>query len=178
MLTFDLEKQGERITFFAEADSTATIVELEVSLAPGEVGPPSHIHTKQSETFHVVSGQMVAHLGKQNHIVEAGETLVVEAGQAHTFANGSESDPLVMRVAVEPALHFQWFLTEMAESAIRGGGSWKDIPLLELAYMLFEMRDQYRVSKMPTIMQSGLFGFLSQLAQLFGKTGQIAPKAQ
>ena len=170
MLTFDLEKQGERITFFAEADSTATIVELEVSLAPGEVGPPSHIHTKQSETFHVVSGQMVAHLGKQNHIVEA--------GQAHTFANGSECDPLVMRVAVEPALHFQWFLTEMAKSAIRGGGSWKDIPLLELAYLLFEMRDQYRVSEMPTIMQSGLFGFLSQLAQLFGKTGQIAPKAQ
>jgi hypothetical protein len=117
MITLNLQRQGETITFFSEADSAA----------------------------------------------------------AHTFRNGSATEPLVGRGAVEPALHFQWFLTEMSKAAIRAGGSWKDLPMLEAAYILNEVRDEYRVAGVPVLAQKLLLGLLARVAIATGKARQIAP---
>lgn len=175
MITLKLEKQGESLTFFGEADSTAPSVEVEVSMAPGADGPPPHIHTKQSETFQVTSGRLVAKVDGQEHTAEAGQTLVVQAGQAHTFANGSETEPLVCRATLEPALNFQWALTELAKAAIRAGGSWEDLPMPELAYILRQVRDEYRVAGIPFVLQDILFGMLARVAVLQGRTKEIVP---
>ncbi len=175
MITLKLEKQGETLTFFGEADSTAASMEVEVSMAPGAEGPPPHIHTKQSETFKVMSGRLVAKADGQEHAAEAGQTLVVHAGQAHTFANGSETEPLVFRATLEPALNFQWALTELARAAIRAGGSWEDLPLPELAYILRQVRDEYRVAGIPFAVQDIVFGLLARVAALQGKTEEIVP---
>jgi mannose-6-phosphate isomerase-like protein (cupin superfamily) len=176
MITLNVEKQGESITFLAEADTTAPRAEAEVRLAPGASGPPPHLHTKQHESFHVVSGRMIATVDGQQHTVEAGETLVVQPGQAHTFANASQTEPLIVRGTVEPALHFQWFLSEMAKSAIRAGGSWKDLPVFEAAYILHQMRDEYRLAGMPVLVQDIVFGLLARVAVLLGRTKHITPK--
>lgn len=175
MITLRLEKQGETLTFFGEADSSAPSVEVEVSVAPGAEGPPPHMHTKQSETFNVTSGRLVAMVDGQEHVAEVGQTLVVQAGQAHTFANGSETEPLVFRATIEPALNFQWMITELAQAAIRAGGSWGDLPLPELAYILRQVRDEYRVAGMPVVLQDILFGLLARVAVLRGKTVEIVP---
>jgi quercetin dioxygenase-like cupin family protein len=175
MITLRLEKQGESLTFFSEADSTAASLEVEVSMAPGAEGPPPHIHTKQSETFNVSSGLLAATVDGQAHTAEAGQTLVVQAGQAHTFVNGSETEPLVFRATFEPALNFQWALTELAKAAIRAGGSWGDLRLPELAYILRQVRDEYRVAGIPVVLQEILFGLLSKVAVLQGKAKEIAP---
>jgi len=176
MITLNVEKQGEMITFLQEADSTAPRGELEVRLAPGADGPPPHIHREQKEVFTITSGRVIAKVDGQTHTVAEGETFVVKPGQLHTFSNGSETEPLVAHVAIEPALHFQWMLTEVAKSAIRAGGSWKDLPLLELAYIFYQVRDEYRVGGIPFWMQDIVFGALSRLAVLLGKTRAIAPK--
>jgi len=55
----------------------------------------------------------------------------VPPGKTHTFSNGSKGDPLELRIVVEPALDFQWFMTEAVKSGLRNGGSQKDMPLLE-----------------------------------------------
>jgi quercetin dioxygenase-like cupin family protein len=176
LITLNLEKQGESITFLAEADSTAPRVENEVRLAPGAVGPTPHCHTKQREFFHVVAGSMIVTVEGQTHRVATGETVVVEPGQMHTFANGSESDSLIIRGAVEPALHFQWFLSEMAKIAIRGGGAWNDVPLLEAGFLLYHMRDEYRLGGIPVVVQDLLFGALAWIAERVGRTRDIEPK--
>lgn len=176
MITLEVKQQGESIKFFSEADSSAVKVENEVTLAPGAEGPPAHIHLNQTETFNVVSGKVIAKLGKEEKVINAGEILVVAPGQSHTFYNGNETEPLVIHAVVEPALHFQWFLTEMAKSAIRAGGSWKEMPLLEVAHILHQARDEYQLSGMPVILQRVIFGSLSGVARLFGKTKNIAPK--
>jgi quercetin dioxygenase-like cupin family protein len=175
METLILEKQGESITFFGEADSGAPMVRGEVRMEPGAAGPPAHIHTRQRETFHIAAGSMRATLEGKVTVVGAGETLIVEAGQVHTFANASEVEPLVIHSTVEPALHFQWFLQEMARSAIRNGGSWQDLPFLEAAHMLYLMRDEYRLADLPAGLQRVAFGVLSRLARLLGRTREIAP---
>jgi hypothetical protein len=178
VITLNVEKQGESITFPTAPDSAAPRLDLEVTLAPGASGPPPHMHTRQSESFHVVSGAMIVKVDGKEHRLKTGESLMVMQGQAHSFANASASDPLHFRVALEPAFHFQWFLTEMARSAIRGGGSWDDLPLLEAAYILHQVRDQYRVAGIPFLAQDIVFGFLARVAVVTGRTKQIAPKLE
>lgn len=51
MITLIVAKQGEMITFFQAADSTAPRGELEVQPAPGADGPPRDGHTKQGVYF-------------------------------------------------------------------------------------------------------------------------------
>ena len=75
-----------------------------------------------------------------------------------------------------PALDFQWFLSEAAKSAIRNGGNWKDMPLLEAGHLMWLSRDQQRVGGLPYFMQDILFGAISLLVLLTGRAKNIAPK--
>ena len=175
MITLNIEKQGETITFFSEPDNTSPSLEVEVRLAPGADGPGPHIHTRQAEIFQVVSGTMIAKVDGREIVIEAGETAIVEPGQVHSFKNGSATEPLLIRGKVEPALNFQWFLTEAAKSAIRAGGAWKDLPLLEVAYIMHQVRDEYRLAYIPFALQDLIFGGLSRLAVRRGRTKDIAP---
>ena len=176
MITLDMQQQGECFTFFSEPDPSAPSVEFEVVLAPGSPGPDPHIHAKQLETFQVTSGEMVAKLGKEERMVRAGETLVVPAGQVHALRNGSASEPLVIRITVEPALNFQWFMTEAARLAISNGGRWKDIPLLDAAYLVHVTRDEHAIPGMPRFLQYAIFAPLAGLAVLLGRHRKLAPK--
>jgi quercetin dioxygenase-like cupin family protein len=176
MQHFALTKQGESLTFFTEPNPRAPRCENEVRLRPGAVGPPPHIHTKQDESFHVLSGRLIAIVEGKEITVEPGETCVVRAGQVHTFRNGSSTEELVVRGGVEPELHFQWFLMEGAKSAIRAGGGWDDMPLFEVAYLLYAMRNEYRVAGMPYFLQDTIFGLLATIAVVTGKHKNIAPK--
>jgi len=177
MISLRLENQGEVLTFFGPADSTAPSVEVELRLAPGAAGPEMHMHPQQSETFQVVSGRLTVVVEGDARVAEPGETVTVAPGQRHSFSNGSDSDELVARVTVAPALHFQWFLTESAASAIRGGGRWKDMSLLEAGYILNQVPDEYRLAGVPALVQRLLFRLLATVAVLTGKAGNVAPIA-
>jgi len=175
-MTFALERQGETLTFFGEPDNAASRVEFEVRIAPGAVGPEPHIHPKQSELFAVTSGRMLATVDAVEHVLGPGEELLVQPGEVHTFRNASEGEPLEFRCVVEPALNFQWMLTESAKSAIRtGGGSWKKASLLEAAYILRQIPGEYRLVGMPLVVQNLLLGALATLAVLLGKARNIEP---
>jgi len=176
-IVLDLEKEGEKFTFYGEPDSRAAAVEFRNELAPGAAGPEPHIHTKQVETFHVISGTMIARVkGQEEVTLGPGEKIVIPPGKVHSFTNGSKEEPLETRIVVEPALDFQWYITEAAKSGIRNGGSWKNIPLLEAGHLMWLSRDQNRIGGMPFFLQDILFGILSILARITGKAGNIAPK--
>jgi quercetin dioxygenase-like cupin family protein len=177
MFTYNLEKQGESLTFFSDPDPTAPVVEFECSMAPGANGPEPHIHPLQTETFHVTQGEMLAVVDGEERRIRTGESIVVAPGQVHTFSNPDAGERLTMRITIEPALNFQWYLTEAARSAIRHGGSWKDLPLLEAGYILGQVMDEHELPGIPRFAQRLLFGSLSRLAVLLRKTGEIAPLA-
>jgi mannose-6-phosphate isomerase-like protein (cupin superfamily) len=176
-IILNLEKEGECLTFYGDPDFNAAAMEFECILAPGSKGPSPHIHTMQTETFHVVSGVMIARLKGQDDItLGPGEKITVPVNRLHSFTNGSVDEPLVTRIVVEPALDFQWFMMEAAKSAIRNGGNWKDMPLLEGGHLMWLSRDQQRMGGMPYFMQDILFGAISLLALLTGRAKNIAPK--
>jgi quercetin dioxygenase-like cupin family protein len=175
MITLHLEGQGETLTFFSEPDPSASAVEFECTIAPGKVGPDPHIHPLQTETFLVTEGRMHAVVDGEERVVEEGDTIVVAPGQAHTFSNPDPDRPLTMRITIEPALNFQWFLTEAARSAIRNGGAWKDAPLLETAYIVDQVVDEHDAPGLPPALKRVLFWTLARLAVLLGRTREIAP---
>jgi len=174
--TLALEAQGETLVFFGEADSSAPSVEFEVRMAPAAMGPEAHLHPKQNERFAVVSGRMLATVDGVEHALGPGEEVLARAGQVHSFVNGSPDEPLVFRCTVEPALNFQWFLTESAKSAIRtGGGHWKKASLLEAAWILHQIPGEYRLAGMPAFVQNLLIGTLARTATALGRTKNIEP---
>lgn len=175
-VTYALQEQGETLTFFGEADPTAPRLEFEVQMAPGASGPDPHSHPKQRELFAVTSGRLIATVEGIEHQLGPGQELLVEAGEFHTFRNASENEPLAIRCTVEPALNFQWMLTESAKSAIRSGGSWKKASILEGAYILHQIRGEYRLAGMPAVVQNVLIGVLAGVAVLLRETGKIAPR--
>ncbi len=65
-----LKNEVECLTFYSEPDVNAPAVEFECKLAPGSRGPSPHIHTVQTETFHEVSGVMIARLKGRDEINE------------------------------------------------------------------------------------------------------------
>jgi quercetin dioxygenase-like cupin family protein len=176
-IVLNLQKEGETFTFYGDPDSKAPAVEFKNVLAPGAKGPDPHVHTMQTETFHVVSGTMIARVkGQEEKTIRVGENIVIQPGETHSFTNGSKDEPLVTRIVVEPALDFQWFISEAAKSAIRNGGSWKDSPLPEAGHLMWLSRDQQRTAGLPYFVQYLLFGTLSILARITGKAKNISPK--
>lgn len=175
MVTLHLEGQGETLTFFDEPDPSAPVLEFECTIAPGALGPDPHIHPLQTETFQVTQGRMRAVVDGEERVIDEGGTIVVTPGQVHTFSNPEPNHPLIMRISIEPALNFQWYMTEAARSAIRNGGKWKNTPLFEIAYIMDQVCDEYDMPGLPPVVKRVLFRTLARLAVLLRKTGEIAP---
>ena len=176
-IVLDLKTEGEKFTFNGDPDCKAQAVEFHNVLAPGANGPEPHVHTVQTETFHVISGTMIARVkGQEEVVLGPGEKIVIPPGKVHSFTNGSKEEPLETRIVVEPALDFQWYISEAAQSAIRNGGSWKDLPLIEAGHLMWLSRDQQRIGGMPYVVQDLLFGTLSIMARITGKAKNIGPK--
>jgi quercetin dioxygenase-like cupin family protein len=175
---FDLKGQGEQLIFGPHpTPPDAPIARGRLRLAPGALGPTSHRHTRQLETFKVTSGELIVIIdGREQHL-RTGDTARVPMNAAHTFRNARTDLPVECEVSIEPALHFEWMLTEMARSAIRNGGSWKDLPLLEVGHMMHEMRGEYALAGMPGPVQHALFSVLHRLALITRANAAITTKA-
>jgi mannose-6-phosphate isomerase-like protein (cupin superfamily) len=174
-LEFILPKQGERITVLSGAEPGAKRLVVTLRLAPGAKGPMPHIHLRSREIFEIIEGSMDAIVDGKPIKAGPGERITVEPGSTHTFVNGNADAEMVVRTTVEPPLRFIWFFDEAAKSANRNGGAWDDMPLLEAAYIMHHIRDEYRLAGLPGWIHVPLFAFLAGLGVLFGVRNRILP---
>jgi mannose-6-phosphate isomerase-like protein (cupin superfamily) len=175
MKSFELKQQGETLIFPDNPTPADQPLHVGVILAPGADGPPPHIHTQQDEWFEVESGRMVIKINGKEHVLEAGGKICVKAGETHTFKNGLADQPLKVNARFEPARHIEWMLTELAKSAIRNGGAWKNLPLLEGGYCMYELRKEYRLAGIPFWLQDLIFSTLHLLARMTGASKNLSP---
>ncbi len=176
MRVLELQKQGEALLFPQDVTAPDGVLIGAVRLAPGAKGPEPHAHMLQEETFTVTQGRLIVTIDGQEHVLEEGQSATVQLDQVHTFRNGHADRPMEAATRVEPALHFEWMLHEMATSAIRNGGEWKSLPMLEVGYMLHELRAEYRLAGIPLFIQRPLFALLHGLARLTGAADKIAKR--
>ncbi|MDQ3101592.1 MAG: cupin domain-containing protein [Bacteroidota bacterium] len=171
-----LRTEGEILQFLSTARETRyAISEIIFTIPAGGSRPLLHKHLDQTEHVEVISGNMLFHMKGIRSIYRAGEYVTIPMNTSHAFGNASKYDPLIARVRFEPAGNIEWYFTQMACSAIRNGGCWKDIPWLEAATIHWALRKKYRVCYIPPILQDLCFGALTLLAKLTGATKNIKP---
>jgi mannose-6-phosphate isomerase-like protein (cupin superfamily) len=143
-----------------------------LSLEPFEKGPPEHIHTKQTEYFEVLLGELSIKLEAKIFVLKEGEKIQIEKGQAHTYFNDT-NEKVEARFTYEPALNIQWMLDTLESNDKKNGGDWNRIPIFETGYILFNLRDEYRLAKLPFWLQDVFFGTISTFAKILGISKKI-----
>jgi mannose-6-phosphate isomerase-like protein (cupin superfamily) len=165
----DLYKIGEKIEFNDARERTnGQRSEAKLTIQPGKSGPPAHIHTKQIEGFEVTSGSMVIIINGKESVLKQGEQAIVKAGELHTFKNGSKTEVLEAKFWYEPALNIEWSLQVMGEDAMERGGDWNNVSLLPAMYVMYKLRNEYRLGGMPYWLQDVIFGIAAFFAKITG----------
>ena len=145
---------GETVTFRqTAADSDGEVVIAEVTLEPGGSVAGVHVHPIQTETFRIVDGAVGFRVGRGRQVATAGETLVVEAGTAHTFWNAGEGRARFL-CEVRPALNFERLLQTMFALARDGKTNHRGVPHpLRLAAIADHHRQDVQLPVVPVPMQ-------------------------
>lgn len=72
------------------------------AVVPEGSGPPPHIHSREDETFYVVSGSLEILLGDKTHRAKAGDFVYIPRGTVHRFKNVGSGNA-VQLVTFSPA---------------------------------------------------------------------------
>lgn len=110
---------GSRITYRATTQQTeGTFALLEYVLAPGDGAGP-HRHSREDESFLVLSGELSVQIGEQQQVVAAGGFVRIPRGMRHSFSNRG-SEPLTALIVLTPAGLEQFFLDVTQPGAVPG----------------------------------------------------------
>ncbi len=78
---------GRDLIFKVTGEDTAGALDyFIVEVGPGG-GPPLHVHHRQEEAIHVLTGQFKVRIGDEIHILEPGGFAYLPAGLPHAFLN-------------------------------------------------------------------------------------------
>lgn len=87
-------------------------------LLPGSEAP-LHVHSREDETFFILSGELNARVGDEEHTLSAGDCVFLPRGIPHRLANLS-LDPAEVIMLIHPP-QLEGYFTEMTEMMSRGG---------------------------------------------------------
>jgi quercetin dioxygenase-like cupin family protein len=90
------------------ADSGGAIGVIESVFPPGD-GVPLHVHSREDETFYVVSGICEFRLGDATVVREPGSIIFAPRGVPHKFRNAGDTD-LKCLIVCSPGGFEQYFL--------------------------------------------------------------------
>lgn len=162
---------GQRMVFRQTAqDTNGQLVQIDEYLpADGQVDV-EHIHPLQDETFQVISGRFKFIINGRDIIATNGETIVVPAGTPHAFGNIGEGEALV-RIEMRPALNTEGFFETYFGLAQDGklDPKTKMSDLLQTAVTLHTFRHEIRLSRIPALVQTLIFGVLAFIGRLRGR---------
>src|SRR3954470_4275578 len=78
------------------------------ALVPPGGGPPPHIHTREDETYYILSGQIEVVLGEETLVAGPNDFVKVPRGTVHRFTNtGTETARMLLTFT--PAGIEHWF---------------------------------------------------------------------
>lgn len=170
----DLYKIGERIAFNNTRELTkGARSEGMLTLAARSGGPLTHVHIGQTESFEVISGKLLVIMDNKEHVINAGQTITIPNNVVHTFKNANANEPVEAKFWFEPALNAEWMLQTLGESAMDNGGDWAKASLLQMGYLMYLLRREYRLGGLPNWLQDVIFGLLYRLAIITGEAKKI-----
>lgn len=118
------EAFGERVEFRRTAAETdGELVECELVLSKEGAGPGSHIHPRQEERFHVLSGSLALQVDAEERVLGPGDRAAVPPGIPHAWRKLGPGETVV-RLELHPALRIEEILEEIFRMEDEGG--WED----------------------------------------------------
>ncbi|MFE3291732.1 cupin domain-containing protein [Rhodococcus sp. NPDC059234] len=94
---------------FDASDTGDALSSLEVRLEVGVDGATPHFHTRSSELFHVLEGELRVMAGDEIRTVPAGGSLVVPKLMPHAFGATADSAARVLIVLTPGVQRFEYF---------------------------------------------------------------------
>ena len=91
---------------------------LEETTQPG-MGPPLHIHHRQTELFRFLEGEYELVVGGRRYVATAGAAAIVPPGMPHAFRNIGPT-PARLLFILTPALEGEGFFTDLAAVMAQG----------------------------------------------------------
>ncbi len=82
---------GDLYNLLATGEETNNAFFQFEAVVPRGGGPPAHIHSREDESFYVVSGELEILLGDSTHHAKAGDFVFIPRGTLHRFKNLSGS---------------------------------------------------------------------------------------
>ena len=89
------DEPGRSIQVKADLDELAL---SEFRYAPGEQGPPRHVHRRHSDAFYVLEGELTIELADEVLRAGPGTMAVAPAGLVHTFRNEGSGDARFLNI--------------------------------------------------------------------------------
>lgn len=147
------------------ADPKRDPSEIVLTLPPGGLAPPPHVHPRQRETFTLEEGDFELLLDGDWHKLAPGETVTVEAGRTHAFRNRGTRTARVRDVH-EPGLSFESYVREVHATTARSGSA-RVTPALaaRMAVIWRRHADTIRPGPLPLRLA---FAALSRIAPVLG----------
>lgn len=100
--------------------SGASVTMFEMDVLPGGSMPVPHHHVGFDEVLHGVSGKLRVTVQSEVVDLDAGESLLIQAGEVHAFANPFEETATVACVLAPGVFGVQYF-REIRELMANGG---------------------------------------------------------
>jgi quercetin dioxygenase-like cupin family protein len=160
---------GERLVFHKTALQTGgEYTRFEAFIAPRGHVPKGHVHPHQTEMFEVVSGVLTLKLDGRTVEAGPGETVVIEPGTNHDFANETDED-VHFNVEVRPALQIESLIETTYGLAADGKTNrWGIASPLRMAVIAGAHFDTVRLSFPPGFVQRTALAVGAPIGRLLG----------
>ena len=162
-------KTGQDIHFIQTAKETGgQLLEMESSFAPHSIEPVAHYHPRQEEEFIILEGELMVRIGKKVKLYTKGKSLHLPANTVHAMWNASDAKAVV-NWKVRPALNTEHLLETGVGVANEVKTNANGMPgLLQSALIVQHFSNEYRLAKLPYIVQRVVFALLTPFAYLAG----------
>ena len=98
-------------TALSGADHGLAVSILNVNAAPGE-GPAAHVHD-YPEVIVVQQGQVTCVIGGREIVAQAGDVVIIDAGEPHRFFNSGEGPLLQVDIHLSDRFATKWLETSI-----------------------------------------------------------------
>jgi mannose-6-phosphate isomerase-like protein (cupin superfamily) len=169
-IAFHNRFNGETLIFPATSGGEGTFI---CELEPGGTGGGNallHRHPHASETFTVTSGRLRVAVEGVDHIVNMGESITVDAGQRHFFANDAPTTTRFLTTFAPARRYRDFFMTLgwLTEKRPEWFSKRGEPDLLLVALMLDRFSGHLYLSAIPVAIQKIMFAMLAQVSLICG----------
>jgi len=159
---------GEKITWLETSkDTNGKYLLFDIEVKPKGFVPVRHFHPHQSESFEVYSGKLRVEVNGQTREFAAGESVTIPKAQPHQWWNASDTEPVKMKVKLEPAMNteifFEQFFGLCNDGKTKPDGSPEFLQIMA-------MNNEYEVymAGPPLFLQKMMGAVIGNFARLFG----------